>query len=399
LLSRTLNRHRRPGRALVVPVVALAALIAGGSSVRAAALHTAEVEVASGAVVVEQGGSAGGSLAFSAQGAISCTTGREDPPATITFDSAYALDAQGTISSSEPAVVAFRSDGVQKGGSSNCGVTWDGAPDPYVQAVRISADPATPVGDYVVDVDQEIENSPDTGSSGKLGGASTTIAVRVVPPTPAAPLEPAPVELPPAAQVVLGERRAPLRPDLGKTVLLEPVSGRVLVKSPGGRTIVLSELVEVPNGSSVDATRGVVRVTVESDTAGTLQNAQAWDGAFKVRQGGGAAPLTVFHLAGGLKASRAGRAVAAAAKRRRLWVNGKGSFSSRGRRASAIVRGTQWLVEEVAAGTRVRVRTGTVRVRDFALGRDFLVRAGGSYLARERRATARRAPAFTGRAR
>lgn len=353
-----------------------------------------------GAVVVEQGGSANGSLAFTAQGAISCSTGHEDPPATITFDSAYALDSQGAVSSSEPAVVAFRSDGVPKGGSSNCGVTWDGAPAPYVQTVRISADAATPVGDYVVDVDQEIKNSPDTGSSGKLGGASTTIAVRVVPPTPVAPPPEPAVELPPAAQVVLGERQAPpLRPDLGKTVLLEPVSGRVLVKSPGRRTVVLTELVEVPNGSSVDATRGVVRVTVESDTAGTLQNAQAWDGPFKVKQGRGAAPLTVFRLAGALKASRAGKAVAAASKRRRLWVNGKGRFSSRGRRASAIVRGTQWLVEEVAAGTRVSVRTGTVRVRDFTLRRDFLVRAGGSYLARERRATARRAPAFTGRAR
>lgn len=379
--------------ALLLALVATLAVVPLGHG---AALHTAEVEVEGGAVTVEQGGTGTGSLGFSAQGAISCSTGHEDPPATITLDSAYALDAAGAVSSSEPAVVSFTSDGTQKGGSSNCGVTWEGAPDPYVQAIRVSADAATPLGDYTIDVDQQIQNSPDTGSSGKLGGASTTLAVRVVAPVPE------PVELPPAAQEVLGEQvaLAPLRPNLGETVLLEPVSGRVLVKIAGGRTVPLTELSEVPNGSSVDSTRGVVKITVEADTAGTLQSVNAWGGGFKVRQGKNAAPLTVFHLGGPLKASRARKASAARAiKRRKLWLNGKGSFSSRGRRASAIVRGTQWLTEEVAAGTRVRVRTGTVRVRDFVLHREFLVPAGHSYLARERRARVRRVPAFTGRAR
>ena len=385
----------RRGPALIA---ALALAVLGtAANAHAASLHTAEVEVAGGAVVVEQGGTATGSLSFSAQGAISCSTGHEDPPATITLDSAYALDGAGAVSSSDPATVSFTSDGVQKGGSGNCGVTWPGAPEPYVLVLRVSAAPDTPLGDHTVDVDQEIQNSPDTGASGKLGGASTALKVTVVPPTPVVP---PPVELPPAAQEVLGEVAVPpLRPDLGKTVLLDPVSGRVLVKQPGGRTVVLSELAEVPNGSSVDATRGVVKVTVEADTAGTLQFVNAWGGGFKVRQGQGTSPLTVFHLGGALKASRARTASAAANKRRKLWLNGKGNFSSRGRRASAIVRGTQWLTEETSAGTRVRVRTGTVRVRDFTLRRDVLVRAGESYLARERRATARRAPAFTGRAR
>ena len=373
--------------------MALLSPLTAGQFARGASLHTAEVVASAGVVTVEQGGTGTASMSFRAQGAISCSTGYEDPPATIAFDSAYALDASGAVSSSEPAVVEFTSDRVQKGGSSNCGVTWQGAPEPYVQAIRVSADPATPLGEHTIDVDRTITNSPDTGSSGKLGGASTTLTVNVVPATPV------PVVLPPPPeQEVLAEKAAPLRPDLGKTVLLEPVSGRVLVRT-GGRTVPVTEIVEVPNGSSVDATRGVVKVTVESDTAGTLQFVNAWGGGFKVRQGQGSAPLTVFHLAGELKATRAVRAVAAAAKRRKLWLNGKGNFSSRGRRASAIVRGTQWLTEETTAGTRVSVRTGTVRVRDLVLRRNVLVRAGESYLARERRAAARRAPAFTGRAR
>lgn len=385
----------RCGSAIAAGLISLAALAAGNVA-HGASLHTAEVEVEAGAVIVEQGGTATGSLSFSARGAISCTTGYEDPPATITLDSAYALDPAGEVSSAEPAVVSFTSDASQKGGSSNCGVTWEGAPAPYVQPIKVSADPATPLGDYTLDIDQEIKNSPDTGSSGKLGGASTTLAVRVVPPTPDPP---PPVELPPAAQEVLGVQQVPpLRPDLGKTVLLAPVSGRVLARI-GGRTVPLTEEVEVPNGVSVDATRGVLKVTVEADAQGTLQFANAWGGGFKVKQAQGAAPLTTFHLAGALKATRARTASASATKRRRLWVNGKGRFSSRGRRASAIVRGTQWLTEEVSAGTRVRVRTGVVRVRDMTLRRTVTVNAGESYLARIKRASTRRAPAFTGRAR
>ena len=400
-VSRMESPPSRSRRVLAwLTALALPAVLVVAFAANAASLHTAEVGVAGGAVTVEQGGSGTAFLGFTAQGALSCTTGATDPPATITLDSHFSLDASGAVTSSEPATVSFTSDGQPNGGSDNCGVTWPGAPDPYVQAIRVSADPATPLGEHTIDVATEIANSPDTGAAGKLGGAVTRLTVTVVPASPVPSVPEPPVVLPqPPAQEVLGEQVAPLRPKLGKTVLLTPVSGRVLVRT-AGRTVPLTTVVEVPNGTTVDATRGVVKVTVEATSAGLLQFAEAWAGGFKVKQGRGAAPMTVFHLAGALKASRARTASAARAiKKRSLWLKGKGSFSSRGRRASAIVRGTEWLVQDSAAGTRVQVRTGTVRVRDFTLRRDVLVRAGQSYLARERRATARRAPAFTGRAR
>ena len=55
---------------------------------------------------------------------------------------------------------------------------------------------------------------------------------------------------------------------------------------------------------------------------------------------------------------------------RKLWGKGKGSFRTEGRRSSATVRGTWWLVEDRCDGTFTRVRQGTVDVRDFALQQD-----------------------------
>ena len=381
-------------RALLIAALIVAVLPA---TANAASFHF----TAPDPVTIEQGSTGTAALALTADGALSCSTGYEDPPATLTFDSIYALDAGGAITSSDPMTLEFRSDRDSRGGSANCAPTWDGAPDPLTVSVQVSVDAAAPLGEHTIRIEPDLANSPSTGSAGKLGGSPVQVTIVVVPAPPVFVPEPV---LPEPEQVVLGEQIAPLRPDLGKSVVLSRVSGVVLFRVPGGRVVTLGDDVEVPVGSAVDATRGVVKVIVESDPTGTLQSADAWGGAFIATQGRGSAPLTVFKLAGVLKASRsragkAGVARASARARRKLWVKGKGRFSSRGRRASAIVRGTEWLVEETTAGTRVSVRTGVVRVRDFVLKRNLLLRAGRSYLARERRARARRAPAFTGRAR
>ena len=62
------------------------------------------------------------------------------------------------------------------------------------------------------------------------------------------------------------------------------------------------------------------------------------------------------------------------------------------------LRGTAWLTTDTDTTTKVSVKQGAVLVRDFVTRRSVLVTAGHSYTARERRATARRVPAFTGRA-
>jgi ferric-dicitrate binding protein FerR (iron transport regulator) len=67
---------------------------------------------------------------------------------------------------------------------------------------------------------------------------------------------------------------------------------------------------------------------------------------------------------------------------RRLWGNGKGRFTTKGRYSSATVRGTKWLVQDRCDGTLTRVLRGIVLVRDFRARKNVSVRAGRSYLAK-----------------
>ena len=62
--------------------------------------------------------------------------------------------------------------------------------------------------------------------------------------------------------------------------------------------------------------------------------------------------------------------------------DGKGRFRTRGRYASATVRGTKWLTADRCDGTNVKVARGVVQVADFPQRRQVTVRAGRSYLAR-----------------
>ena len=65
---------------------------------------------------------------------------------------------------------------------------------------------------------------------------------------------------------------------------------------------------------------------------------------------------------------------------RRLWGEGKGSFRTAGRRSTATVRGTQWLVEDRCDGTLTRVKRGRVDVRDIRLKKTIRLRAGKRFL-------------------
>jgi hypothetical protein len=184
--------------------------------------------------------------------------------------------------------------------------------------------------------------------------------------------------------------------------MLTLVSGSVVYRSPGQALTQLTTTVVVPNGTKIDATDGVVKVTVVRDASGTLDSVDVWDGAFTAAQGveKSGQGLTTFTLADPYNAtSKKGATAARAAKvtrKRSLWVNGKGNFKTRGKRASAIVRGTYWHTEETSRGTKVSVKRGLVAVRDFSNHRTVLVSRGHSYTAAPRKAVIHRAPAFTG---
>ena len=73
----------------------------------------------------------------------------------------------------------------------------------------------------------------------------------------------------------------------------------------------------------------------------------------------------------------------------KLWGSGKGKFRTSGKYASATVRGTVWLTQDECDGTLIRVKRGTVQVRDLTRHKTVTVKAGHSYLARAQRSSFR----------
>jgi hypothetical protein len=194
---------------------------------------------------------------------------------------------------------------------------------------------------------------------------------------------------------------APPAPDKGKSVTIVATQGKVRVKVPGStRYVDVRSLREIPLGSRIDARKGRVRITAEVDAkTHKTQSSVFWDGIFVVRQTKGSKPILEARLAGGsfknCTLRSTARTIARAAggplaepftfvakkrkskrKVRRLWGRGEGSFRTGGRRSSATVRGTYWLVEDRCDGTLTRVRQGRVDVRDFRLRKTIRLRAG-----------------------
>jgi hypothetical protein len=209
---------------------------------------------------------------------------------------------------------------------------------------------------------------------------------------------PAPALVPPAPAVALGGPPAPPpppRPELGRSVVVEPVRGTVSVQVPGASSFTpLAADATVPVGTVVNARQGTVRL-IASLPGGATHAGDFHGGLFEVRQHPSARGATELRLRGGnfsTGAARGARAGAAAAQRRRkppvrrLWSQDSGGrFLTRGRNSVATVRGTRWVTTDTCAGTRTTVTSGSVAVRDLRRKRTVLVRAGHSYLARSRR--------------
>jgi LCCL domain len=67
---------------------------------------------------------------------------------------------------------------------------------------------------------------------------------------------------------------------------------------------------------------------------------------------------------------------------RALWSQGNGRFKTKGKYASATIRGTKWETVDQCDGTLTTVAEGAVSVRDIRLKKNVVVKAGGSYLAK-----------------
>jgi hypothetical protein len=210
----------------------------------------------------------------------------------------------------------------------------------------------------------------------------------------------------------------PPPPVPGKSVVVNVVSGQVLIKRPGsGRArqaigpakgfVPLTGAVNVPVGSRLDTSKGRVAVTSAADTGGVkTQTSDFYRGIFAVKQSvpkkkpkKPTALTTDLVLKGEIPRSQcaplkgARSATDVATKKKgpksvlgKLWGSGKGKFRTNGKYSAATVRGTIWLVEDRCEGTFTKVTRGTVQVRDLKRKRTITVKAGHSYLARAQRA-------------
>jgi sugar lactone lactonase YvrE len=175
-------------------------------------------------------------------------------------------------------------------------------------------------------------------------------------------------------------------PQTGQTANAEPAGGTVKVKTPGSNQFVLlTAAQQIPIGSIVDVTKGTIALTTTA-SATTTQTATFFAGVFKLAQDKSAAPVTELQLFGGnfrkLCGTSAGALASAGKKKvvRQLWGVGKGRFRTKGRYASAAIRGTEWLTQDRCDGTLVRVKAGSVTVRDLVRKKTVIVKAPKIYL-------------------
>jgi hypothetical protein len=175
------------------------------------------------------------------------------------------------------------------------------------------------------------------------------------------------------------------QPVAGESVVASKSKGIVKVTLPGTNdSFVLQDGQQLPMGTTFDTTRG--RVNIRADQGHGVANKKAWfyQGVFKLTQTKGKKPLTTLTMTGKLQCGGKGKASVALKKKkvRRLWGNGKGRFSTKGKHSAATVVGTKWLVEDRCNGTLTRVARGVVKVRDFKKKKTVTVRAGHSYFAK-----------------
>jgi uncharacterized protein DUF4214 len=159
--------------------------------------------------------------------------------------------------------------------------------------------------------------------------------------------------------------------------------GTVLIKV-NGKFVPLTSFRVIPIGSILDTTTGRVRLTSHDGSTGFF-----FEGQFQLQQlfitvNGKKELVTQLVLTAPLDAcgARTTSGVGAKPKHkviRHLWGNAKGAFRTKGKYASATVRGTQWETLDYCDGTTVIVRVGVVDVLDLVRNVLHSVSAGHSF--------------------
>src|SRR3954451_10097806 len=221
-------------------------------------------------------------------------------------------------------------------------------------------------GDYTLVASQ----SDDAGNAGTSPTITFTVNAPPPPPDDDTDTNPPPAE--------------PPQPEQGKSVVAGTVSGTIRIRLKNGKFKTLGANESIPLGSTVDATKGRVRLTSAAG-GGKTQTADFYKGQFKITQTKGRKPITQLELNGTLSCAKASAAARKKKKVRSLWGDGKGRFPTKGRRAAATVRGTKWFTQDTCTSTKITVKRGVVQVRDFVKRRNVTVKKGHSYVARKKR--------------
>jgi len=161
-------------------------------------------------------------------------------------------------------------------------------------------------------------------------------------------------------------------PVLAVTVDVAVASGTVRVRK-GGRFVALTEPRPISVGSTIDTTRGTIRLTTATSKRGRYQSGKFQGGVFQVlqrRSQRGLAELRLIDKGSAIcRRSRKGQLTSSLSRAilRLLHSDAHGRFRTRGRWSAATVRGTKWTTEDRCDGTLTIVSRGTVIVRDFRL--------------------------------
>jgi hypothetical protein len=212
----------------------------------------------------------------------------------------------------------------------------------------------------------------------------------------------------------------PPPPVLGKAVNVKPVSGIVYIELPPGATLAsasafsplaldaaaalapltkgrvfvpLTEARQIPVGSTLDTTTGVVNITTATTASskGKLQSGNFEAGIFKLlqrRQQRGLTEMDIInnHSSRQVCATRGKARIAAHHLSSKvlghLSANSHGHFTARGQFSAATVRGTIWGVFNRCDGTLTRVTHGVVVVHDFRRRKTVTLFTGQTYLAK-----------------
>ena len=216
-------------------------------------------------------------------------------------------------------------------------------------------------------------------------GAYEQSAVGPGPEPPPTPTPPPTAEQPPPPIATPTPTATPApTPVANQTVVAAPVRGTIRVRVRGSnRFVTLQPGQAIRVGSTIDARKGTVEITAIPRPGRPVETAEFRAGIFRITQSRG---ITDLRLTEKLSCSRrASAAQRKKVKKRRLWGKGSGRFRTTGSYAAATVRGTEWLVQDTCTSTLVRVREGSVTVRDKVARRTVIVRAGRRYVARARR--------------